>query len=314
MKIAILGATSQIAKDLVLSFTAHSTHELTLFARRPEVVTQWLESIGQPHRYIAAKFDRFDSSVEFDAIINFVGVGNPAQAKLMGASIFDVTLKYDQIALDYIGCHPACRYLFLSSGAVYGVNFDEAVNQHTKAVIPINHLQPQDWYGAAKLYAECRHRAMPDLPVIDIRVFSYFSQTQDRQARFLMCDILRAIEEKSILKTSADNLVRDYLHPDDFYQLVDSLLSAPAANAAIDCYSLAPIDKFGILNAMRKLFGLDYEIDQEGAGINATGNKPHYYSHNHRAAEFGYQPSMTSLAGIIKIMRGRLENKNKDHE
>lgn len=308
MKIAILGATSQIAKDLVLSFSAHNNHELALFARQPGAVIQWLESIGQPHRYIASGFDQFNSHAEFDAIINFIGVGNPAQAQLMGTSIFDVTLKYDQIALDYVNHHPTCRYLFLSSGAAYGVNFDEPVNSHTKAVIPINNLQPQDWYGAAKLYAECRHRSLPNLPVIDVRVFSYFSQTQNRSARFLICDILRAIEEQTILKTSAGNLVRDYLHPDDFHHLIDSLLAAPAINTAIDCYSLAPVDKFELLNTMREQFGLSYEIVQENVGINATGNKPNYYSRNYRAADFGYQPTMTSLTGILKVMQGILKN------
>lgn len=46
-----------------------------------------------------------------DVILNFVGVGNPAQAALMGASIFDVTLKYDKLALDYVREDPRCRYI-----------------------------------------------------------------------------------------------------------------------------------------------------------------------------------------------------------
>jgi nucleoside-diphosphate-sugar epimerase len=314
MKIAILGATSQIARDLVLSFTAHSKHELMLFARRTDVVMQWLENVGHANRHEVADIDRFDQNSEFDAIFNFVGIGNPAQAKEMGASIFDVTLKYDQIALDYVQRHPGCRYLFLSSGAAYGGTFEAPVDSQTSSVIAINHLQPEDWYGAAKLCAECRHRSLSDFPIVDIRVFNYFSQTQDRSARFLICDILRAIEEKYVLKTSAANIVRDYLHPDDFYRLVDSLLSAPAMNTVVDCYSLDPINKFDLLDAMHRQFGLEYEITQAGAGINATGNKHHYYSRNYRAAEFGYQPRLSSLTGITTVMRGMLSSTSLDHE
>ena len=45
MRIAILGATSQIAKDLALSFSASSEHDLVLYARRPEVVSAWLKNV-----------------------------------------------------------------------------------------------------------------------------------------------------------------------------------------------------------------------------------------------------------------------------
>jgi nucleoside-diphosphate-sugar epimerase len=300
MRIALLGATSQIAKDLVLSFCAQSSHELVLYARRPEVVSQWLAGVGLVGRYAVADFTAFNADAHFDVILNFVGVGNPAQAAAMGASIFDVTLKYDELALDYVRQRPDCRYIFLSSGAAYGASFDEPVNENTKAVIAINNLQPQDWYAVAKLHAECRHRSLPHLPIVDIRVFNYFSHTQDMSARFLMTDILRAIRDKTVLQTSSDYIVRDFLHPADFYQLVSVLLTAPPTNTALDCYSKAPIDKPTLLAAMQEKFELQYEITEARAGVNATGSKPHYYSLNTRAADFGYQPAFTSLQGVLR--------------
>lgn len=300
MRIAILGATSQIAKDLVLSLSAQSNHELALFARRPEVVQQRLESVGLTGRYAVADFGAFGLDEHFDAIINFVGVGNPAKAAAMGAAIFDVTLNYDEIALSYVRQHPDCRYMFLSSGAAYGSSFDEPVDENTKAVVAINNLQPQDWYAVAKLYAECRHRSLRHLPIVDIRVFNYFSSTQDLSARFLITDILRAIRDKTVLKTSSDYIVRDFLHPSDFYKLVSVILFAPAANAAVDCYSRAPIDKPNLLAAMQDTFGLHYETTDATVSVNATGSKPNYYSRNIRAADFGYQPSLTALEGILQ--------------
>src|SRR5450830_1025834 len=105
MRIAILGATSQIAKDLVVSLSKKNAHELALFARRPEAVSLWLTNINLSNRYIVANFEAFNPSLPFDAIINFVGVGNPVQTAAMGASIFDVTLKYDEMALNYVRHH-----------------------------------------------------------------------------------------------------------------------------------------------------------------------------------------------------------------
>ena len=228
------------------------------------------------------------------------------QAAAMGASIFDVTLKYDEITLNYVRQYPQCRYLFLSSGAAYGLSFDTPVDENTKAVVAINNLQPQEWYAVAKLHAECRHRSHPELPIIDIRVFNYFSRTQDISARFLITDILRAIRDKTVLKTSSDFIMRDFIHPTDFYKLVSALLTSPATNAVVDCYSKAPIDKSTLLAVMHKKYGLQYETVATAIAINATGSKPHYYSRNTRAADFGYLPSMTSLEGLIEEMNAIL--------
>ncbi|MBU0689964.1 MAG: NAD(P)-dependent oxidoreductase [Gammaproteobacteria bacterium] len=298
MKIAILGATSQIARDLILSFSHEAGKQLFLFARRPAEVEGWLATNGIKGRYPVADFSGFGMQ-DFDAVINFVGAGDPAQIASMGSSILDVTLRFDEMVLSYLESHPACRYLFLSSGAAYGSNFSEPASRDTPAIIKINDLAPHEWYGVAKLHAECRHRAHPSLCIFDIRVFNYFSRTQDIEARFLITDMLRAIRDGSVLKTSADYIVRDYLHPSDFHSLVNALLSAPANNTAVDCYSRAPIDKSTLLAAMRDHFGLSYEVVGQSATVNATGSKPHYYAVNRRAAEFGYLPVWTSLEGLL---------------
>ena len=299
MNIAILGATSQIAKDLVLSIAKGKDHALTLFARRPEMVHEWLASEGLTDRYAVNFFDEFQDTLNFDVVFNFVGVGNPAQALAIGTSIFDITLMFDGMVLKYLHSHPDCRYIFLSSGAAYGVNFEKPVDEESSAVIPLNNFQPQDWYSLAKLHAECRHRAHQNLPIVDIRIFNYFSRTQDMTARFLITDIVRAIRKKVLLRTSANNIVRDFLHPLDFYGLVNSILSSPPTNAVVDCYSKAPIEKFLLLSALDDRYGLQYEFLNTEAGVTATGAKPLYYSNNRAAEKFGYTPRLTALEGVI---------------
>jgi nucleoside-diphosphate-sugar epimerase len=313
MHIGILGATSQIAKDLISSFSAEEAKHLHLFARCPDDVTKWLNNVGLSERYLVDDFDAFGTQ-KFNAIMNFVGVGNPAKAAAMGASIFDVTFQYDELALSYVRQHPACRYIFLSSGAAYGSSFDTPVDVDTKAAIAINNLQPQDWYAVAKLHAECRHRSLAHLPIVDIRVFNYFSHTQDMSARFLITDILRAIRDKMTLEISSDYMMRDFIGPGDFHQLVNAILNSPATNAVVDCYSKAPIDKPTLLAAMKDKFGLSYEIIKEIINVNATGDKPHYYSLNTRATDFGYTPSVTSLQGVIQEVERALNNLSSDNK
>jgi nucleoside-diphosphate-sugar epimerase len=300
MRIALLGATSQIAKDLMLSFSAQSDHELVLFARRPEVLKQWLGRVSLLGRYAVTDFGGFGSGEHFDAILNFVGVGNPAQAAAMGASIFDITLKYDELALNYLRHHPDCRYIFLSSGAAYGLNFEHSVDANSLAVVAVNNLQPQDWYAVAKLHAECRHRALSPLPIVDIRIFNYFSHTQDTSARFFITDILRAIQSGETLMTTPENVVRDYIGPDDFFQLIALILESPATNNVFDCYTRAPVDKMTLLCKMKEYFGLSYVMHKEPVCINATGVKLNYFSQNFRASTLGYVPSLNSWETVHK--------------
>lgn len=303
LKIAIFGATSQIARDLILSFSNQGNCNLFLFARRPDVVVSWLEHHGLLHKFPVAGFDSFNAARQFDCIINFVGSGNPAQVMAMGASIFDVTLSYDEMVLDYLHHHPACRYLFLSSGAAYCSSFSEPVDETSKAEIPINNIKPSDWYAVAKLHAECRHRSLRHLSIVDIRIFNYFSHTQDISARFFITDILRAIRAGETLITSASNIVRDYIGPMDFSNLVSLILDAPSINIVIDSYTRSPIDKLTLLSEMRRQFGLKYDVTEMPADISATGNKLNYFSRNRRAEIFGYAPSYTSLETVLNEAR-----------
>ena len=300
MKIAILGATSQIASDLVKSMSDAGRHELYLYARRPSALQLQPSAHAVTAVVHAGDYSSFDVNYEFDALINFVGVGNPAAAAQVGAEIFDATLKFDQLALSYVQLHPQCRYIFLSSGAAYGGGFIKPVDNDSVATTPINNLTPQDWYGTAKLHAECRHRAYYNLPIFDIRIFNYFSASQNLDARFFICDILRAIRSKSILKTSAQNIFRDYLHPCDFHNLIEAVLNSSANNDVIDAYSLSPVDKFSLLDRMHRQLELRFEIVEDSVVINATGVKTHYYSLNTRASKYGYVPQLTSIEGVIK--------------
>lgn len=308
MKLAILGASSHIAKDLVASIAAHTAYACSLFVRAPAALDAELLAIAARKGYAVSDYAGFDASCQFDAIINFVGVGDPARAVQMGKEIFTVTEQYDILALDYLRSHPSCRYIYLSSGAAYGSNFAAPVTETSHAVFPINGLRPQDWYGAAKFQAECRHRALPEAAIVDVRVFSYFSHRQAPEARFFLSDILRALHSGNVLEVAPDDMLRDYLTPADFLQLIDRILQVPPCNAAIDCYSQAPVGKFELLAALDEAFGLQHCVAGDQARVNATGPKAHYYSHNRRAEQlFGYVPGDSSLSGVVREIRQHLD-------
>jgi nucleoside-diphosphate-sugar epimerase len=306
-RIAFVGATSQIAKDLVLSFVEHGVAKPLLYVRHVDTAAQWLQANSLQEICSLHRYDEY-GQLPHEAVINFVGVGDPKRAAEMGSSIFEVTQRFDDMVLVELVKNPLRRYLFLSSGAAYGNSFTEPVTADTEARIAINAIAPQDYYAVAKLHAEVRHRSRPNLSIVDIRVFNYFSRTQDVEARFFITDIVRAVRDGKVLRTSPDYIVRDFLHPQDFFQLVRCLLDAPPHNGPIDCYSSAAVDKPALLKAMHEHFGLNYEIAESGGAvaINATGAKPHYYSLNRQAAAFGYQPQYSSLGGVLEETRAIL--------
>lgn len=296
--LALLGASSAMARDLTLAMAAGPA-SLQLYVRDLPGAERWLREqglLGRCALYGYADYGRH----AHDAVINFVGASDPRRVVGMGADIFGVTQRHDDLVLDALRRHPRRRYLFLSSGAVYGHSFQQPADEATPASFPVNALAPQDYYAIAKLHAECRHRAAPELDITDLRVFNYFSRHQDLSARFFICDLLRAIRAGSVLHTASDTMLRDYLHPGDFHQLVERVLTAQPGNRVLDCHTLAPVEKSALLEAMGARFGLRYAVAPAGAAaINSTGAKPHYYSLRRGAAALGYVPAWTSLAGLL---------------
>lgn len=302
MRIAILGATSEIAKDVIALLGKHPQYELSLFSRHPERVSQWRSSLNLSTQTQSLDLNEFTHSRHFDAIINFIGAGNPQRITQIGDEILHVTQHYDNMALSYLEHFPQCRYIFLSSGSIFGPDFALPVDICSRANLQDNTLSTSNWYSKAKLAAECEHRLHNHLSIVDVRVFNYFSRSQNLSSSYLMTDIARAIKEGKMLKTSSENIVRDYIHPSDFSHLLIAILNFAPQNTALDCYSQSPIDKFSLLNALSEQFNLQFEIAKVGIDENPTGNKSNYYSLNKAAASLGYEPQYSSLKGILTEM------------
>jgi len=299
MHIAIFGANSQIAQDLIRSFLLDRTFKLSLFLRDKKKFDTSMLTPAVHRNVKMFDYTDFNTTTKFDAIINFVGVGDPAMASKMGATIFDITLEYDKLALDYLKLNRKCRYIFLSSGAAYGGSFETPAHAKSLAMFDINNLKTTDWYAIAKFYAETRHRAYQDHSIIDIRVFNYFSHTQNLNARYFITDAVRALMENNELATSSTNIFRDYITPADFYNLIVKTLTArDSVNLALDCYTKGSTDKLSILNHLRSRFGLRFVINDASQQINATGAKLHYYSENKTASKLGYTPNFNSIEGL----------------
>lgn len=295
MKIAIFGATSQIAKDLILSFS--DEHRLELFSRDVAAISRWMTENNLSNFNSRTYFD-FSNVKDLDVIINFVGVGSPERLQKMGKSIVRITETFDRLATEYLDDNNDCLYIFMSSGAAFGDNFLIPADIHKIAAYPLNDIQPQHYYGLAKFMAEVRHR-MSERNIIDLRVYNYFSHTCNLEYKYMINDMIRCIQGGSVYKVDRTPIMRDYIGPLDFYQMINVLMSKTQINTAIDCYSRQPVTKDNLLAKMAERYGLQYETVGIPVGLAVTGVKEKYYSTNTAAYALGYRPTLTSLENII---------------
>ena len=306
MKIIFFGASSQIAKSLIKKFSKHPENQLIFFVRNFHVFSEWLISEKIPHNQSDIKtYSEFSVNDEVDVIINCIGIGNPAQAIQISASIEDITNKFDDLVLNYLKFNPNTKYIFFSSGIAYGDIFSAPARNYAQQNIQINSIESEHQYAISKIKAENKHRQLSKFSIVDIRIFSYLSDEININDRFFITDALRAIKKDIIFETNKHNITRDYIGVDDLYQLIDILISIDGLNAIVDAYSKSPIDKFTILDFLKSSFGLRYHFQDSFKALNATGQKDNYYSRNFFAEDFGYSPQYSS-AEVIEMVANKI--------
>ncbi len=297
-KIAILGATSHIAKGLIDNFCKGKANKLYLFARSTDKAKEFLLNINCDRVCDVKPFAEFGKD-KYGVIINCVGIGNPALLKDTGASIFELTETYDNLILNYLKNNKTSVYINFSSGAVYGREFLCAVNNSSKNYISVNVLNESCYYSIAKLNSEAKHRSYPELKIMDLRVFAYFSRFIDLKSKYLITGIINSIRKGEIFKTGKSNIVRDYIGPEDLFSLVRCCIEK-GSNEAYDVYSRKPVRKLDLLNSFHKAFGLEYKISGRRIPDSVTGAKDIYCSKNRKAKELGFKPKYDSLELLIK--------------
>lgn len=296
-KIAILGSTGYIGISLANEFfEKEEVVKLFLFSRSKSKIKNLARDILKKENFSAHTLDEF-CLFDYDVIINCAGIGNPVVMKKDPKNIFKVTEEIDNIVLDYLFRNPKSLYINLSSGAVYGSDFKKAITEKTKSTLVVSNMGISDYYSVAKINSEAKHRSMKNLNIVDLRVFSFFSRFVMADSSFLMSEIFTCIKENKVFKTNQNNIIRDYLCPDDLFSLLKVVMKKKKINEAFDVYSLKPVSKFELLAFLQKKYGLKYVILKSLKNEKSLF-KNIYYSKNKKLANLGYKPRHSSLEGI----------------
>ncbi|HBA36496.1 TPA: hypothetical protein DCZ15_01325 [Candidatus Falkowbacteria bacterium] len=297
-KIAILGATGFIGKSLIYCLSQEEDFEVFAFARSPEKINTFLDSLDKKTNFIACSFDEFFNH-EYDAVINCIGIGDPKEMKEAGFELFEITERFDNMALDYLRRRPKTRYINFSSGAVYGKTVGTPIDTESLLVLDINHIDQGDCYAVSKINCEAKHRCLVDLNIVDIRLFSFFSRFLGLEnSGFLLSHVINAINNKTVFTAVPDDFIRDFINPHDILNLIKLIIKKERINDFFDAYSLEPVSFFHLLKYFQEKYNLKYKISRNIDLISPTGLKNAYYSKNKKAETLGYYPKFSSLTGI----------------
>ena len=300
--VAIFGATGHVAKNLIHYFLNNTKDNLFLFSRNKSNLQSFVSSISNDNsitndnRILYTSYENLHSQ-SFDIIINCIGISNPSDIKTHKNKILALSKKYDDVILEYLQKHIFCQYLNFSSGIVYG-NFLQPPHDELSSNSISNDLLHNEYY-LSKIYLEKKHRSLPSLNIIDIRIFSFFSKFINLNTDFFITKIIKSINNNEEFFTTGEIFFRDFIHPKDLFQLIYSCMKNPKLNFAIDAYSRSPISKYDILEEFSNHYNLKYSFKDNLKINESTEFKKYYYSLSRKAQNIEYAPIYSSLETLL---------------
>ena len=294
--IAIFGSTGHIGKNLVSFLLNDSNFKLFLFSRDAKKFES-LKKIFPDNSLSFNSYEDFEKK-EYDTIINCIGIGNPIDFTNRQSSILDTSEFYDNKIINHVKKFPITLYINLSSGAVFGPEFNTPVNDSSFSKLDINKPNPGYLYAVSKIYSEAKHRSLSDLNIIDLRIFGFFSRFIDLNGGFFISELVKAIKNNSEFITDEIDMMRDYVSPSDFFALIKNCI-LNKNNEVYDVYSKEPISKFKILQEFSSKFDLRFTVKEKINSVSPTGFKQKYYSLSRKANKIGYNPQYSSIETIL---------------
>jgi UDP-glucose 4-epimerase len=294
LKILILGSEGFIGKHLV-TFFLHKNY--TVFG------CDLFEVASQSYNYIkvsrlSPEFQDVFASREYNVCINAAGSGNVNYSMTHPVSDFEANALDTMRVLDNIKTYqPACRYLHLSSAAVYG-------NPQKLPVTENDKLQPLSPYGWHKLIAEniCKeYTSVYGLSTAALRPFSVYGPYLQKQLLWdMFVKFKNSNAEQGIVMWGTGKESRDFIYIDDLVLAVELVIKHGAMQANI--YNVATGNEVTIATIVKVfqqyMFG-NYRVTfneqvREGDPLNWRADIS-------AIAQLGFKPSISLDNGIQKL-------------
>lgn len=216
MNILILGSQGFIGSHLCTSFLMKNDNVVGVdVVETPANVNYTYIKVSR----LSSQWDSIFAKHKFDICINASGSGNVAY------SVDNPLIDFEANALDVIKIleairlyNPICRYIHISSAAVYG--------NPTKLPITENDfLEPISPYGFHKHISEtiCKEYAnIYNVPIVILRPFSIFGNGLRKQLIWDLCHKMKSNNTVELFGTGNES--RDFIHIKDFVQAINCII------------------------------------------------------------------------------------------
>ena len=186
---------------------------------------------------------------------------------------------------------PSCRFIFLSSAAVYG----------NPASLPVSETQstaPLSPYGFHKLQGEqlCLEFAkVHGLPTASVRIFSAYGPGLRRQVVWDICQ--KALTQNTVQLQGTGQESRDFIHALDIARAL--MIIANSASMQGEVYNLAVGREVTIAElACLVLAVLEYEGLPQFDGFVPVGNPSNWKADVSKLSTLGFSPAVSLEQGI----------------
>lgn len=299
MKILIIGS---------MGFIGHHLHRY--FSDKGNEVwgTDVINDYINKDRYFLIEASNSDyanvfQSAEYDLCVNCSGAANvPESLKNPLRDYYLNTFNVFKILNSIRKFQPACKFINLSSAAVYGNPKHMPVKEDSIA-------DPLSPYGFHKLQAEQICKEFYDLYKIrtcSLRIFSVYGPGLKKQ---LFWDLhCKANSGVPFTLFGTGNESRDFIYVQDLMKAIELVAEHSAFNA--DVINIANGKEILIKNAVSVFLGLfDHEIRYSFSGETREGDPVNWVADISKLLSYGYQPSFTIENGLEKYFEWVTQNR-----
>ncbi len=252
---------------------------------------------------LSSDFEKLFTSNTFDVCINASGSGNVGYSIENPLSDFEAnTLAVFKI-LDCIKKHqPSCKYLHISSAAVYGNPIKLPINENDET----NPLSP---YGFHKLMSEtiCKefHRLF-GISIAIIRPFSVYGNGLKKQLLWEICQKIESNNTIELFGTGMES--RDFIHINDLVQIIELIISK--ATFKCEVFNVANGEETTIkyLATIFKSYFLGKEISFSGKS--KIGDPLNWKADISKIISLGYKPKVILEDGVSNYITWFKQLKN----
>jgi UDP-glucose 4-epimerase len=292
LKILILGAQGFIGSNLVNYFVSKNSEVFGVDVIEGNAVKYNYQKVS----VLSSDFETIFHHQTFDVCINASGSGNVGHSLTFPISDFEANAFAVAKVLDTIKKYqPACKYIHISSAAVYG-------NPVRLPVKETDVLAPLSPYGYHKMMSEiiCReYNHLFDLPVAIIRPFSVFGTGLKKQLFWDICSKVKNSDNVTLYGTGNES--RDFIHITDLMVLIEIIIHKSLFRCEI--YNAASGSEKTI-REIANIFELHYDHRKKitFGGVIKAGDPNNWKADITGINGLGFKPSADFYSSVIEYI------------